>query len=138
MSDQREELDKANHIILQGTENYTIWRSYSLRELQQKNCDWAITRRAEPTRESVKDGVITLGFCTNRPDSISPLYSPHHQNQGALSLSKEGRGHHQELGGPQAPTSSRRQNRTRNVGKSETKIPTYLSNEHLTTYLGDH
>ena len=37
MSDRREEQEKAPRIILQGSENYTLWRSYILGELKQKN-----------------------------------------------------------------------------------------------------
>lgn len=62
MSDRREEQEKANRIILQGSENYTLWRSYILGELKQKNCAWAVTGKAKPTKETVRADIIAMGF----------------------------------------------------------------------------
>lgn len=62
MSDQREEQEKANRIILEGSENYTKWRSYILGELQQRNCDGEITGRSPPTKESVRRAAERMGF----------------------------------------------------------------------------
>lgn len=62
MSDQQEEQEKANRIILEGSENYTKWRSYILGELQQRNCDWAITERSPPAKESVRRAAERMGF----------------------------------------------------------------------------
>ena len=62
MSDRREEQEKASRIILQGSENYTLWRSYILGELKQKNCAWAVTGKPEPTKESVRSDIIAMGF----------------------------------------------------------------------------
>lgn len=62
MSDRREKQEKANRIILQGSDNYTIWKSYTFGKLQQKNCDWAITKRPEPTKMLVKEDVKAIGF----------------------------------------------------------------------------
>ena len=62
MSDRREEQEKAPRIILQGSENYTLWRSYILGELKQKNCAWAVTGKPEPTKESVRSDIIAMGF----------------------------------------------------------------------------
>lgn len=47
---------------MQGSENYTMWRSHILGELQQKNCDWTITGRPEPTRETVTNNATAMGF----------------------------------------------------------------------------
>lgn len=62
MSDRREEQEKANRIILQSSDNYPIWKFYTLGELQQKNCDWAITGRPEPTKKSVEEGAKAMDF----------------------------------------------------------------------------
>lgn len=64
MSDRREEQEKANRIILEGSENYTKWRSYTLGELQQRNCDWAITGKPEPTEDTVREAARAMGFST--------------------------------------------------------------------------
>lgn len=69
MSDRGKEQEKANRIILEGSKNYTKWRFYTLGELQQQNCDWAITGRPQPTRESVREAVEKMGFT---PTEITP------------------------------------------------------------------
>lgn len=62
ISDRREEQEKGNRIILQGLENYTMWRSYTLGELQQKNCDWAVTGKEEPTNKTAEENAVAMGF----------------------------------------------------------------------------
>lgn len=69
MSDRGKEQEKANRIILEGSKNYTKWRFYTLGELQQQNCDWAITGRPQQTRESVREAVEKMGFT---PTEITP------------------------------------------------------------------
>lgn len=51
MSGRREEQEKANRIILEGSENYTNWRSYTLGKLKRRNFKWAITGKPEPPKK---------------------------------------------------------------------------------------
>ena len=69
MTDRREVQETTPRIILQGSENYTQWRSYTLGELKQKNCAWAVIGRPEPTKESVREEVIAISFA---PSDITP------------------------------------------------------------------
>lgn len=55
-------IKKANRIILEESENYTKWRSYILDKLQQRNCNWAITERLPPTKESLRRAAEKMGF----------------------------------------------------------------------------
>lgn len=62
MSDRREEQEKADRVILESAEDYPRCRSYTISELQEKNCDWTITSRPEPTKETIKANLKGLGF----------------------------------------------------------------------------
>ena len=58
----REEQEKAERVILESAEDYPEWRSYTISALQEKNCDWTITGRPEPTREKIQANLESLGF----------------------------------------------------------------------------
>lgn len=62
MSNQQKEQDKAKRVILESVEDYPKWRSYTINALQEKNCDWTITRRLEPIRETIQANLKSLGF----------------------------------------------------------------------------
>ncbi|MCJ1348328.1 hypothetical protein MMC31_006559, partial [Peltigera leucophlebia] len=61
---RQEKQEKVEQVILESAEDYPRWRSYTISALQEKNCDWTITGRSEPTRETIKANVESLGFLT--------------------------------------------------------------------------
>ena len=65
MSDRRKEQEKADRVILENAEDYPKWRSYTISALQEKNCDWTITGRPEPTRDTISANLLSLGFSAN-------------------------------------------------------------------------
>lgn len=62
MSDQREEQEKGERIILESLADYPKWRSYTISKLQEKHCRWIIIGRPKPTRESVQANFERMGF----------------------------------------------------------------------------
>lgn len=62
MSDRQEEQEKGERVILEITDDNPRWRSYTISKLQEKNCDWTITERPEPTRLTVQENLQSLGF----------------------------------------------------------------------------
>lgn len=61
MSDRRETQEKPL-IILQNTEDYPTWKSYTISRFQQQSCNGAITRRPQPNLDSVRATFIEDGF----------------------------------------------------------------------------
>ena len=62
MSDQREEQEKREQIILESAEDYPRWRSYTISAFQEKNCNWTITGRPKPTKQTIQANLQRLGF----------------------------------------------------------------------------
>lgn len=62
MSDRREEQEKGERVILESAEDYPGWRSYTISALQEKNCDWTITGRPEPTKQTIQANLQKLEF----------------------------------------------------------------------------
>lgn len=71
MSDRRDVQEKPL-IILKSAEDYPTWKSYTISRLQQQNCDWAISGKAQPNLDSVRAILIEDGFAAAdlRPSTL--------------------------------------------------------------------
>ncbi len=89
MSDKRETQDKPL-IILRKTEDYPMWKSYTVSRLQKASCDWAIIGRPQPNLDPVRATLIEDGFAAVDLKSstlISALRDEKKDHINALAMS---------------------------------------------------